>query len=1430
MLLAKFGNDDLDGGASETRKQIEEADCYAFVTPYLFDKRPDILENAVELASHLTHDLAFVTELSNSGGIERLRSIARTEKQRNPEMAKFALAGIKGIKATIQKVQESGFIVETALLIQSSRRMQLVYRVFRPVILQRRASSIMIECSWRSKMARRLRQRLFDEKEEREWQEALVEMARQIADEALWCRCHEMAEMIEAEVVAYEAKVLSTNELQEHLLFKYGGMAMFFVIKLQVAVRRARERKKLIFLKRIQAAWRMHGVRKQYKHLIALAMADRMRRKKIQAIIRVAIIDVKADIVKCASIRRWRKIRTSIFFAGNLRKKLRALEQARFDATEAARIAEEARLAKEAEEKAEEQAAWEAAEVMLATIVTREAARLEDLRLMTEEMLALVTSCMENVISTKAAEEAEARRIAEEEAARAAEQLAWEAALVQLDSMVKIEAAKLRLGRSKAAMRRGVNAVNLTKTMEDEATATRIKREEELRLERVATAKRAMGKAAKGISMTNQLEADAAATRIRLEEERIRREEELRVQRVATAKNAMGKAVKGISLAKTMEEEATAARLKREEELRLERVATAKRAMGKAAKGISLANQIEADATAARLKREEELRLQRVANAKAGIMKGVKRVSMTKVLDEEGRIYAERTAQLQAFSDDVVGRLFNDAVITKAEEDQRMAAQKMQEAKDAKVFDDLSKLSLGICMDAEEWSGHILVAQQYEDVRAGRVARAKAATTRANKMLAARSQMEAEAKAGRLKRAKAAMKRGVMSIRLSGVMEEEGREHAEKRAEATRRFLVGELMEGVIAGVHAEAARLALVHEEMTELVEDLVEEVAEQKAAEEAERLRMEAENAREQLAWEAALEELDRIIKEETDIEALIAAQIAEDEMLLQMALEEEARAMAEKQAALDAERKLIREAELAAKKEMDTKLFLEKEAKRKADLEEKVKRQRRQQSQRAQAIVDQANERAEKSKAKAARAKAEADAKRGRFSAMSLAAEEAEEAAVTAEKVAGAAERAAGDGVAAGYDNEDDAEKAVARRRHAKAKAGTLSPDEKLLHEKQLIHEERERQRIEKEETERRKAEAKAKHDLELLERRESFFREKAEAKAKADKEERIRKKAEAKAKKEREAEEAKRAREHPKQARSPAGSPRRMDDPEIPKIVLVRSKVKQEVAPKGISVVMTPRTRDAAEDKAREAHLAMVEMGLGHMSAQPLMPLLGRNRNPAKAGNDLYRSLGLPPPNYNTTLFAGIQSSAGPAQWVRQLGAARPEMSTDAMAAMARAAMAPPVMGTGAPLREASHSAGRLRSVASVGTLPSIAQPPPPTAAVPPSHKIPSSQPLLPSRETSPRRVVSFGKDGRLRSPRMMNDLRRSLPPTEISQRVFSQRERVADFLGDPLPRKVKKLKDSASAPQLAGQHTRMHSSRPPEVKKFQNWLGGEAEML
>ena len=1404
-LLAKICNVELDRGAGETKKLVEQADAFAFVIPFLFDTRLEELRTAVELSRHLCTELEFVTELSNGGGVQRMRMLARDGHPGRPEVATIASEVLKCIKGTVDTVSTTGFIFSAIVVIQSGRRRHLVYRMFRPIILQRRAAVIMLECAWRCTLARRIHHVLFDAKEERDWRAALVELARRIADEALWEKCRACTEALLLQVVTFHSHIVAVNEMQEHLMFKYGAMAPFFIIKLQVAVKKARQRRFIARLMRVQSIWRGMKSRREWMGRLALAKAERKRRIIIRGLIENVIVpNVRRHVAIWAARKRWSRVRTSIIFAGNLKIKLRKLEEARAAAAEAARIAEEARIEAKRIADAAEQVAWEAAEVELKEVVAVEAARLVDLRLMTQELNELVLRTVEEVLAMKAAEEAISRRLVEEASADDAEQAAWEAVLLQLDQIVAIEAARLRLARAKAAVSRGVMGLGLVQQMEKDADEARIRREEEARVARVEKVKGAMARQATSISLSKVLDKGGKEFAERRAIEEARRAEEERVAKVEKVKGAMARGVASISLSKVLDEggkefaerraieEARLAAIKAEEE-RVARVEKVKAAMGKGVKSIAISKVLEDDAKEHRLER-----------TKAAIARGRKKLSMLGVLQDEGAIYAERTAELQTMSASVVGSIVARVIADKKIEDAHIAAIRAQEVRDKKVFDDLTSITSSAWAESTMWAVAVHAAESAEATRLQRLEQAKASTARATKMLAAKAKVEAEAKAARLKRAKAAMKRGVASINNMIAMEKEGLKMAERRADENRRAIISEMMDCVMVNVHEELARYAEMMNCVTPIIVDLVEDVLERKRMEE-------AEIAREQAAWEAALEELDRIVAEEefnlqmqmmaeAEAEARLLAMIAADEAFLQALLGEEAETEAEKEDFMEVLRKRQESADLASMNEKQLAAYQQAQREAMTKAEEAAAFKRRQEARKSSDIAKKAAKRSAKSKEKAQRAKNEAAGIIADAKAKKQNADDAEEEAIRAAKVAEAAEIGAGNSAPLAFEDEP-------LLPGQKKRTGKLSAAERKerREEEMRIREEQERQMLEemaareaeraakeaervakqaeKEEAERIAKEAeKAAKELDLAARREAFLKDRA-AKKKADAEKAAQGKAEA--------------------ARRLAEA---AAEPKKPKVQLAAKRKGEAVLPPpGISVVMSPRTFAAAEKSARMKYEAMAELGLGHMATAPLMPLLSRNRNPA---NDLYHSLGLQPPNYATSLFEGIQSSAGPARWVQQMGA--PAGATVDAGSSPRNMGPRDVSPPGASAaRNAPRSAGHLRTVASVGALPALVHARPGSTspgrlrALPPSSSRPlllpvAPLPIAPSSmipSASPR-GSAYGHNGRLKALPRMNDLRMSLPPTELGMRLANRRERISTMTGE-----VPLLKETASAPLL-----------------------------
>ena len=1416
-LLAKICNVELDRGAGETKKLVEQADAFAFVIPFLFDTRLEELRTAVELSRHLCTELEFVTELSNGGGVQRMRMLARDGHPGRPEVATIASEVLKCIKGTVDTVSTTGFIFSAIVVIQSGRRRHLVYRMFRPIILQRRAAVIMLECAWRCTLARRIHHVLYDAKEERDWRAALVELARRIADEALWEKCRACTEALLLQVVTFHSHIVAVNEMQEHLMFKYGAMAPFFIIKLQVAVKKARQRRFIARLMRVQSIWRGMKSRREWMGRLALAKAERKRRIIIRGLIENVIVpNVRRHVAIWAARKRWSRVRTSIIFAGNLKIKLRKLEEARAAAAEAARIAEEARIEAKRIADAAEQVAWEAAEVELKEVVAVEAARLVDLRLMTQELNELVLRTVEEVLAMKAAEEAISRRLVEEASADDAEQAAWEAVLLQLDQIVAIEAARLRLARAKAAVSRGVKGLGLVQQMEKDADEARIRREEEARVARVEKVKAAMARQATSISLSKVLDKGGKEFAERRAIEEARRADEERVAKVEKVKAAMARHVSSISLSKVLDEggkefaerraieEARLAAIKAEEE-RVARVEKVKAAMGKGVKSIAISKVLEDDAKEHRLER-----------TKAAIARGRKKLSMLGVLQDEGAIYAERTAELQTMSASVVGSIVARVIADKKIEDAHIAAIRAQEVRDKKVFDDLTSITSSAWAESTMWAVAVHAAESAEATRLQRLEQAKASTARATKMIAAKAKVEAEAKAARLKRTKAAMKRGVASINNMIAMEKEGLKMAERRADENRRAIISEMMDCVMVNVHEELARYAEMMNCVTPIIVDLVEDVLERKRMEE-------AEIAREQAAWEAALEELDRIVAEEefnlqmqmmaeAEAEARLLAMIAADEAFLQALLGEEAETEAEKEDFMEVLRKRQESADLASMNEKQLAAYQQAQREAMTKAEEAAAFKRRQEARKSSDIAKKAAKRSAKSKEKAQRAKNEAAGIIADAKAKKQNADDAEEEAIRAAKVAEAAEIGAGNSAPLAFEDEP-------LLPGQKKRTGKLSAAERRerREEEMRIREEQERQMLEemaareaeraakeaervakqaeKEEAERIAKEAeKAAKELDLAARREAFLKDRA-AKKKADAEKAAQGKAEA--------------------ARRLAEA---AAEPKKPKVQLAAKRKGEAVLPPpGISVVMSPRTFAAAEKSARMKYEAMAELGLGHMATAPLMPLLSRNRNPA---NDLYHSLGLQPPNYATSLFEGIQSSAGPARWVQQMGA--PAGATVDAGSSPRNMGPRDVSPPGASAaRNAPRSAGHLRTVASVGALPALVHARPGSTspgrlrALPPSSSRPlllpvAPLPIAPSSmipSASPR-GSAYGHNGRLKALPRMNDLRMSLPPTELGMRLANRRERISTMTGE-----VPLLKETASAPLLQRAWPQRGSSPP-----------------
>ncbi|KOO31739.1 hypothetical protein Ctob_005809, partial [Chrysochromulina tobinii] len=1025
-LLAKICNVELDRGAGETKKLVEQADAFAFVIPFLFDTRLELLRTAVELSLHLCTELEFVTELSNGGGIQRMRMLARYGHPGLPEVATIASEVLKCIKGTVDTVSTTGFIFSAIVVIQSGRRRHLVYRFFRPIILQRRAAVIMLECAWRCTLARRIHHVLYDAKEERDWRATLVELARRIADEALWEKCRACTEALLLQVVTFHSHIVAVNEMQEHLMFKYGAMAPFFIIKLQVAVKKARHRRFIARLMRVQSIWRGMRSRREWMGRLALAMAERKRRIIIRGLIENVIVpNVRRHVAIWAARKRWSRVRTSIIFAGNLKIKLRKLEEARAAAAEAARIAEEARIEAKRIADAAEQVAWEAAEVELKEVVAVEAARLVDLRLMTQELNELVLRTVEEVLAMKAAEEAISRRLVEEASADDAEQAAWEAVLLQLDQIVAIEAARLRLARAKAAVSRGVKGLALVQQMEKDADEARIRREEEARVARVEKVKAAMARQATSISLSKVLDKGGKEFAEQRAIEEARRAEEERVAKVEKVKAAMARQATSISLSKVLDEggkefaerraieEARLAAIKAEEE-RVARVEKVKAAMGKGVKSIAISKVLEDDAKEHRLER-----------TKAAIARGRKKLSMLGVLQDEGAIYAERTAELQTMSASVVGSIVARVIADKKIEDAHIAAIRAQEVRDKKVFDDLTSITSSAWAESTMWAVAVHAAESSEATRLQRLEQAKASTARATKMLAAKAKVEAEAKAARLKRTKAAMKRGVASINNMIAMEKEGLKMAERRADENRRAIISEMMDCVMVNVHEELARYAEMMNCVTPIIVDLVEEVLERKRMEE-------AEIAREHAAWEAALEELDRIVAEEefnlqmqmmaeAEAEARLLAMIAADEAFLQALLGEEAETEAEKEDFMEVLRKRQESADLASMNEKQLAAYQQAQREAMTKAEEAAAFKRRQEARKSSDIAKKAAKRSAKSKEKAQRAKNEAAGIIADAKAKKQNADDAEEEAIRAAKVAEAAEIGAGNSAPLAFEDE-------------------------------------------------------------------------------------------------------------------------------------------------------------------------------------------------------------------------------------------------------------------------------------------------------------------------------------------------------------------------------------------------------------------------
>jgi hypothetical protein len=898
--------------------------------------------------------------------------------------------------------------------------------------------------------------------------------------------------------------------------------------------------------------------------------------------------------------------------------------------------------------------------------------------------------------------------------------------------------------------------------------------------------------------------------------EEARRAEEERVAKVEKVKGAMTRGVASISLSKVLDEggkefaerraieEARLAAIKAEEE-RVARVEKVKAAMGKGVKSIAISKVLEDDAKEHRLER-----------TKAAIARGRKKLSMLGVLQDEGAIYAERTAELQTMSASVVGSIVARVIADKKIEDAHIAAIRAQEVRDKKVFDDLTSITSSAWAESTMWAVAVHAAESSEATRLQRLEQAKASTARATKMLAAKAKVEAEAKAARLKRTKAAMKRGVASINNMIAMEKEGLKMAERRADENRRAIISEMMDCVMVNVHEELARYAEMMNCVTPIIVDLVEEVLERKRMEE-------AEIAREHAAWEAALEELDRIVAEEefnlqmqmmaeAEAEARLLAMIAADEAFLQALLGEEAETEAEKEDFMEVLRKRQESADLASMNEKQLAAYQQAQREAMTKAEEAAAFKRRQEARKSSDIAKKAAKRSAKSKEKAQRAKNEAAGIIADAKAKKQNADDAEEEAIRAAKVAEAAEIGAGNSAPLAFEDEP-------LLPGQKKRTGKLSAAERRerREEEMRIREEQERQMLEemaareaeraakeaervakqaeKEEAERIAKEAeKAAKELDLAARREAFLKDRA-AKKKADAEKAAQGKAEA--------------------ARRLAEA---AAEPKKPKVQLAAKRKGEAVLPPpGISVVMSPRTFAAAEKSARMKYEAMAELGLGHMATAPLMPLLSRNRNPA---NDLYHSLGLQPPNYATSLFEGIQSSAGPARWVQQMGAPA-GAAVDAGSSprnMGPRDVSPP--GASAA-RNAPRSAGHLRTVASVGALPALVHARPgstspgrlrvlqpsssrplllPVAPLPvaPSSMIPSASP----------RGSAYGHNGRLKALPRMNDLRMSLPPTELGMRLANRRERISTMTGE-----VHLLKETASAPLLQRAWPQRGSSPP-----------------
>ena len=874
--------------------------------------------------------------------------------------------------------------------------------------------------------------------------------------------------------------------------------------------------------------------------------------------------------------------------------------------------------------------------------------------------------------------------------------------------------------------------------------------------------------------------------------------------KVEKVKGAMARGVASISLSKVLDEggkefaerraieEARLAAIKAEEE-RVARVEKVKAAMGKGVKSIAISKVLEDDAKEHRLER-----------TKAAIARGRKKLSMLGVLQDEGAIYAERTAELQTMSASVVGSIVARVIADKKIEDAHIAAIRAQEVRDKKVFDDLTSITSSAWAESTMWAVAVHAAESAEATRLQRLEQAKASTARATKMLAAKAKVEAEAKAARLKRAKAAMKRGVASINNMIAMEKEGLKMAERRADENRRAIISEMMDCVMVNVHEELARYAEMMNCVTPIIVDLVEDVLERKRMEE-------AEIAREQAAWEAALEELDRIVAEEefnlqmqmmaeAEAEARLLAMIAADEAFLQALLGEEAETEAEKEDFMEVLRKRQESADLASMNEKQLAAYQQAQREAMTKAEEAAAFKRRQEARKSSDIAKKAAKRSAKSKEKAQRAKNEAAGIIADAKAKKQNADDAEEEAIRAAKVAEAAEIGAGNSAPLAFEDEP-------LLPGQKKRTGKLSAAERKerREEEMRIREEQERQMLEemaareaeraakeaervakqaeKEEAERIAKEAeKAAKELDLAARREAFLKDRA-AKKKADAEKAAQGKAEA--------------------ARRLAEA---AAEPKKPKVQLAAKRKGEAVLPPpGISVVMSPRTFAAAEKSARMKYEAMAELGLGHMATAPLMPLLSRNRNPA---NDLYHSLGLQPPNYATSLFEGIQSSAGPARWVQQMGA--PAGATVDAGSSPRNMGPRDVSPPGASAaRNAPRSAGHLRTVASVGALPALVHARPGSTspgrlrALPPSSSRPlllpvAPLPIAPSSmipSASPR-GSAYGHNGRLKALPRMNDLRMSLPPTELGMRLANRRERISTMTGE-----VPLLKETASAPLL-----------------------------